>query len=54
LNCRPGETSQPIRWLIAAAQGQLFHNDDTHMRVQSLRQETAKSDDPDQRTEILA
>ena len=36
-----------------AAQGELLHNDDTPMRVQSLRRERAASQDPDQRTGIF-
>ena len=36
-----------------AAQGQLLHNDDTYMRVQSLRQEIAASQDQPQRTGIF-
>jgi hypothetical protein len=36
-----------------AAQGELLHNDDTPMRVQSLRREMAASQDPDQRTGIF-
>jgi hypothetical protein len=36
-----------------AAQGELLHNDDTPMRVQSLRREIAASQDPDQRTGIF-
>jgi len=36
-----------------AAQGQLLHNDDTYMRVQSLRQEIAFSQDQSRRTGIF-
>jgi len=36
-----------------AAQGELLHNDDTPMRVQSLRREMAASQDPDRRTGIF-
>ena len=36
-----------------AAQAELLHNDDTPMRVQSLRREIAASQDPDQRTGIF-
>jgi hypothetical protein len=41
--------------IIVAAQAQLLHHDDTHMRVQSLRQEIAAAalEDPDQRTGIF-
>lgn len=36
-----------------AAQGELLHNDDTHMRVQSLRQERAPADSSTERTGIF-
>ena len=36
-----------------AAQGELLHNDDTPMRVQSLRREMAASQDPDRRTGVF-
>jgi hypothetical protein len=36
-----------------AAQGQLLHNDDTHMRVQSLRQQIAASQEESKRTGIF-
>ena len=36
-----------------AAQAELLHNDDTPMRVQSLRREMAASQDPDPRTGIF-
>ena len=36
-----------------AAQAELLHNDDTPMRVQSLRRERAASQDPDSRTGIF-
>jgi transposase len=39
--------------LDVAAQAPLFHNDDTPMRVQSLRREIAQSPDPDPRTGIF-
>jgi transposase len=43
--------------ILAAAQGQLLHHDDTYMRVQSLRQEIAaaalEAEDSDQRTGIF-
>jgi len=39
--------------LDAAAQASLFHNDDTPMRIQSLRREINQSQDPDQRTGIF-
>lgn len=39
--------------LDLAAQGEVLHNDDTHMRVQSLRQEIARTEDPDSRTGIF-
>ena len=39
--------------IAVAAQGELLHNDDTPMRVQSLRREIAASQDPDQRTGIF-
>jgi len=39
--------------LEVAAQAQLLHNDDTPMRVQSLRREIAAAQDPDPRTGIF-
>ena len=39
--------------LQVAAQAELLHNDDTPMRVQSLRREMAASQDPDPRTGIF-
>jgi transposase len=47
----PAVVYQALREI--AAQGQLLHNDDTPMRVQSLRQEISEAQNPDQRTGIF-
>lgn len=39
--------------IIFAAQGQLFHNDDTPMRVQSVRKEISQDQNKDKRTGIF-
>ena len=36
-----------------AAQGEVLHNDDTHMRVQTLRRQIARTQAPDQRTGVF-
>jgi transposase len=55
LMAKAGQALEPVQeaLLTLAAQGQLIHNDDTTMRVQSLAKEAAAGAEPPERTGIF-
>jgi len=55
LMAKAGQALEPVHeaLLTLAAQGQLIHNDDTTMRVQSLSRETQAAAEPPERTGIF-